>query len=192
MLIPYPVWEKPTMMYTNFRLALFILLLTSLPHAAVQAKNEKNILDRPASHLNTIFHVGLWVQNVDEMLEFLSEFMIFNIVLRAERESGGERVILSDSRGQKIELLSDPENVKPHPDFPLHPQGRVAGVAHFSIWVEDVPGLKKKLTASGYEVLGQIPADPATVYANMNGKMYRILFIRGPGDVTFELFEIKP
>ena len=176
---------------TKFRLATFMLLMICLPYAATQAKDQINILDRPDSHLNTIFHVGMWVENVDEMLEFLSEFMTFDIVLRAERESGGERVILSDSRGQKIELLSDPKNVKPHPDFPLHPQGRVAGVAHFSLWVEDVPGLKNRLTASGYEILAQIPADPASAYTNMNGKMYRILFVRGPGNVTFELFEIK-
>jgi catechol 2,3-dioxygenase-like lactoylglutathione lyase family enzyme len=192
MLIPYPKWGKPFMIiHSSFRLAIFALLLTSLAHGAAEVKDKTNILDIPASHLNTIFHVGLWVENVDEMLEFLSEIMSFEIVLRAERQSGGERLILSDSRGQNIELLSDPKNVQAHPEFPLHPQGRVAGIAHISIWVEDVVTLKDNLTAKGYEVLGQVPADFADAYLSSDNKMYRILFVRGPNDITFELFEVK-
>ena len=46
MLIPYSEWGKPLMIiHTSFRLAIFTLLLTSLPHGAAQAKDEKNILD---------------------------------------------------------------------------------------------------------------------------------------------------
>ena len=93
------------------------------------------------------------------MLGFLAEIMEFNIVLRTDRQSGGERLILRDSRGQYIELLSDPENVRAHPDFLLHPQGRVAGIAHISIWAEDVTKLKSSLVVKGYEVLGQVPTD---------------------------------
>ena len=90
-----------------------------------------------------------------------------------------------------MELLSDPENVKPHPDFQLHPQGRTAGVAHIAIWVEDVTALKVKLTAAGYEVLAQVPKDYDDGYVSVGYKQYRILFVRGPSAVTFELFETK-
>lgn len=173
------------------RLAIFTLVLSAFLPLSALAKEEVNILDRPANYVSTIFHVGLWVEDIDEMLGFLADVMEFTIVLRAERSSGGERVILSDSRGQNIELLSDPENVQAHPEFPLHPQGRVAGIAHISIWVEDVTALKSTLMAKGYDVLGQVPEDYADGYVTAGEKMYRILFIRGPGAVTFEFFEIK-
>ena len=169
---------------------ILLLLIIDLQGTSL-AKENINILDRPADHIGTVFHVGLWVEDIEEMLQFLDEVMDFNIVLRAERSSGGERVILSDSRGQNIELLSDPKNVKAHPDFPLHPQGRVAGIAHISIWVEDVIALRNSLVALGYEVLGQVPEDYTDGYVSSNGKMYRILFIQGPGAVSFEFFEIK-
>ena len=177
--------------YSSFRLAILLLLLSSVLQGTALAKDEINVLDRPADHVGTVFHVGLWVEDIDEMLGFLAEVMDFNIVLRAARSSGGERLILSDLRGQKIELLSDPENVKAHPDFLLHPQGRVAGIAHISIWVADVITLKSNLLALGYEVLGQVPDDYADGYVASADKMYRILFVRGPGAVTFEFFEIK-
>lgn len=192
MLTPYLKLGNPFMViYTKFRLAIFALLMINLLHGTAQAKNETNVLDRPANHLNTIFHVGLWVENLNEMLGFLAEIMEFNIVLRTDRQSGGERLILRDSRGQYIELLSDPENVQAHPDFLLHPQGRVAGIAHISIWAEDVTKLKSSLVVKGYEVLGQVPTDFADGYVTSDGKMYRILFVRGPSAVTFEFFEIK-
>jgi catechol 2,3-dioxygenase-like lactoylglutathione lyase family enzyme len=173
------------------RSCIFLLLLIIDLQSTSLAKEDINILDRPADHIGTVFHVGLWVEDIDEMLQFLDKVMDFNIVLRAERSSGGERVILSDSRGQNIELLSDPENVKAHPEFPLHPQGRVAGIAHISIWVEDVIILKNSLRALGYEILGQVPEDYTDGYVSSNDKMYRILFVQGPGAVTFEFFEIN-
>jgi catechol 2,3-dioxygenase-like lactoylglutathione lyase family enzyme len=170
---------------------IFTLLFMTLSPMPTFAEDKKSVLERPDNHVNTLFHVGLWVEDIDKMLEFLSEIMSYDIVLRSPRHTGGERLILSDARGQKIELLSDPDNVIPHPEFPLHPQGRVAGIAHISIWVEDALNLKKKLSAQGYEILGQVPADYSDGYFSSDGKMYRILFVRGPNEITFELFEIK-
>ena len=184
-------WKPRMIINMKLRLATFTLLMISLPYAATYAKDKTNILDRPDNHVSTLFHVGLWVDDIDKMVEFLSEIMSFDVVLRSPRQTGGERLILSDSRGQKIELLSDPENVKAHPKFPLHPQGRIAGIAHISIWVEDALGLKKNLSAQGYEILGQVPADYSDGYFSSDGQMYRILFVKGPNAVTFELFEIK-
>lgn len=175
-----------------FRLVISLLFFANCLLSTASAGDEVNVLDRPASHLNTFFHVGLWVEDMQEMLDFLDEIMDLKIVLRAERDSGGERMILSDPRGQYIELLSDPDNVKAHPDFPLHPKGRVAGIAHISIWVEDVSVLKSTLLAKGYEVLGQVPKDYADGYVSSENNSYRILFIRGPSDISFEFFEVKP
>ena len=177
--------------HSSIRTIIIWLFIANLPLASASGDAENKALDRPADALNTIFHVGLWVEDAEEMLTFLNHVMDINIISRSPRASGGERLMLRDSRGQQMELLSDPENVKPHPDFQLHPQGRTAGVAHIAIWVEDVTALKVKLTAAGYEVLAQVPKDYDDGYVSAGDKQYRILFVRGPSAVTFELFETK-
>lgn len=173
------------------RTLILLLFISNIPLASASGDAENKALDRPANALGTIFHVGLWVDDADEMLTFLNHVLDINVISRTPRASGGERLMLRDSRGQQIELLSDPVNVKPHPDFPLHPQGRTAGVAHIAIWVEDVAALKVKLAAAGYEVLAQVPKDYADGYVSAGDKQYRILFVSAPSAVTFELFEIK-
>jgi catechol 2,3-dioxygenase-like lactoylglutathione lyase family enzyme len=140
----------------------------------------------------TFYHVGFWVADLDETTEFLSLVMDLTTVTRMDRATGGERLILQDVRGQKIELLSDPAAVVPHPDFPLHPTGRVAGVAHISIQVDDVIRLRDVLTNQGYKVLAQVPVDYSDGYEVSGTSEHRILFIAGPDDMTFELFEIRP
>ena len=171
--------------------SIIALLCFIFSSGVLSAETGPSILDRPPEHVGTIFHAGIWVEDVDEMLTFLDVVMDYDIVVRAKREAGGERVILKDSRGQHIELLSDPQNVVPHPEFALHPQGRVAGVAHLSIWVKDVLALEGKLGSMGYKILGKIPDDYSQGYADFKGKAYRVLFVNGPGAMTFELFEVK-
>ena len=117
--------------------------------------------------------------------------MDLELVSQADRATGGKRAIYQDSRGQRIELLSDPSSVVPHPNFPLHPRGRVAGIAHISIQVDDVIPLRDILKARGYEVLAQAPADFDDGYIVSEVPEHRILFVGGPDNVTFELFEIR-
>ncbi len=180
-----------TMDNAFLKFILSIIIFSGFIQTSAQANDESRILDRPADSIGSLFHVGLWVEDVDEMLSFLSEVMEYEIIYRADRRSGGERLMLSDHHGQLIELLSDPDNVKAHPEFPLHPVGRVAGIAHLSIQVEDVALLKKKMLSLGYKSLAQVPEDYADGYLNAGDKRYRILFIQGPGAVSFEFFEIK-
>ena len=73
--------------HTSFRLVILALLLSSVMQGTALAKDAVNVLDRPADHIGTIFHVGLWVEDIEEMLGFLAEVMDFNIVLRAARSS---------------------------------------------------------------------------------------------------------
>lgn len=186
--------NRKTMMASlrkNFHLLLFTFASLGISPGIQAAEAKQSVLDRPPEHVNTIFHTGIWVEDVDEMLAFLDIVMDYEIVVRANRQAGGERVILNDARGQHIELLSDPDQVKPHPAFPLHPTGLVAGVAHISIWVRDALALEEKLQPLGYEILGRIPDDYASGYASFQGKEYRVLFVNGPGAMTFELFEVK-
>ena len=73
--------------------------------------------------------------------------------------------------------------------FLAHFLGITASIC--AIWVDDVTVLKDTLSVKGYEVIGQVPEDFADGYVASDGQMYRILFISGPGAVTFELFEIR-
>ena len=171
--------------------SIIVLLCLVFSAGVYPAEKGPNILDRPPEHIGTIFHTGIWVEDIDEMLTFLNVVMDYEIVLRAERRAGGERIILKDCRDQRIELLSAPGEVQPHPELPLHPVGKVAGIAHISIWVKDVAPLEQPLTAMGYEMLGRIPDSYDDGYSNFQGKEFRVLFVRGPGAMTFELFEVK-
>lgn len=171
-------------------IALVVLIAVMIPFAA-SAENRSAILDRSKEQLNTIFHTGVWVEDIEEMLNFLDMTMDFEILVRVERRGGGERLILKDGSGQLIELLSAPGEVRPHPDMPLHPRGRVAGIAHISIWVKDAAALEKEFAVMGYEILGRVPEDYSDGYISFEGKEYRILFVRGPGAMTFELFDVR-
>jgi len=168
---------------------LFVLscLLTSY----TVAQNKIPAFERPADYKKSVFHVGLWVEDTEKMLDFLSVFMEYDILLRSERKAGGgKRLMLSDKHGQIIELLSDPKSVIAHSEFPLHPLGRIAGVAHIALHIEDAVRAKHQMEEKGYKILAQIPEDYSQGYVNDQGISYRILFVRGPSDISFELFEI--
>jgi len=176
--------------YKIFRPATGLLLASVLTSNA-PARDASAALDRPENAVNSLFHIGLWTEDLEEMQAFLTGILDLSLVSRSRRRTGGERVIFSDPRGQLIELLSDPGTVVPHPEFLLHPRGHVAGVAHLAIQVEDVVAIKDKLSAKGYLVISQVPEDFADGYMETGTKKYRILYVRGPDAVTFELFEIK-
>ena len=178
-----------TISITHLLVVCFISINLCAPVAL--AEEKKPVLDRPTEHLNTFFHTGIWVEDIDEMLAFLDIVMEYKLIIRAERRAGGERIILEDSRGQKLELLSAPGEVTPHPEIALHPVGKVAGVAHISIWVEDAVALQDKLEPMGYETLDRIPESYDDGYASFQDKEYRVLFVSGPGAMTFELFEVR-
>ena len=60
-----------------FRSAIFLSLFGFGIQSTLAVKNEVNVLDRPASHLNTLFHVGLWVENMEiSLLEPLASILI--------------------------------------------------------------------------------------------------------------------
>ncbi|NKB36835.1 MAG: hypothetical protein GKR93_06635 [Gammaproteobacteria bacterium] len=179
------------MMKMTRPLTLFLFILICSSPFTSRAGDESSLLENRKNASDSIFHVGLWVEDVDEMLAFLKEILSFDIVTRSNRPDGGERLIISDSRGQLIELLSDPSRVVAHEEFDLHPLGRVAGIAHISIQVNDVAVLEKRLRTKGYRILAQAPPNFSQGYITTGSSKYRILFVQGPGALSFELFEIK-
>ena len=174
------------------RNSLHIRLLTSVILLAAWAVvYAADVDDGHDDYLGSFYHMGVWVEDLDEMTDFLSLIMDLSLLTRVERDTGGERLIFEDARGQRIELLSDPDGVVPHPEFPLHPQSRVAGVVHIAIQVDDVTRLRDLLTSRGYGVLAQVPADYTDGYISSEVSEHRILFVAGPSGITFELFEIR-
>lgn len=109
-------------------------------------------MEKLGNHPGSLFHVGFWVEDLEEMHDFLSAYMDVETVIRAPRENGGERLILRDARGQFIELLSEPGKVQARPEIPHHPIGRTAGVTHIAVYTDDTLALKedvqKKVTRS--------------------------------------------
>lgn len=148
-------------------------------------------MEKLGNHPGSLFHVGFWVEDLEEMHDFLSAYMDVETVIRAPRENGGERLILRDARGQFIELLSEPGKVQARPEIPHHPIGRTAGVTHIAVYTDDTLALKEDVQKKGYEIIAQAPEENTDGYLDTGGKKYRILYVRGPSDVTFEFFEIK-
>jgi len=169
----------------------FFLCACSISSGLVLAQDKIPAFSKPQEYAQSLFHVGVWVEDPDEMLDFLSLIMNYEVVMRAERNTGGKRIMIADKRGQIIELLSDPDRVTRSPQFPLHPQGRVAGVAHIAIHVDDVVALKREMQARGYQILAQAPEDFSQGYIRLEHSSHRILYVRGPSSISFELFEIR-
>ena len=170
---------------------IFLLLLSCLHCVGLSAADESALLEGRKGAAGNFFHTGLWVEDMNEMLDFLSLIMDYRLLSRGDRPDGGERVMVSDSRGQLLELLSDPKGVTAHEKFTLHPRGRIAGIAHISIQVDKVEELKSRLLEKNYQVLAQAPADYKNGYLQKGNSEYRILFVEGPSAVSFELFEIR-
>lgn len=170
---------------------LIITLL--LVAGAVSAADKKPVVlpDKAGDFQNGIYHVGLWVTDIDAMITFLADVSSLQVISRVQLPNGGERVFLSDARGQRLELLSNPGSVKPHTQYPLHPRGTYAGMAHISIEVDDVVAIKAQLIQDGYEMISQAPKDFADGYITSEVDAHRVLFVKGPSSMSFEFFEIR-
>jgi catechol 2,3-dioxygenase-like lactoylglutathione lyase family enzyme len=172
------------------KILVIILLIVS---TSVSTADDASVVipDKAGDFQNGIYHVGMWVDDVDAMVSFLSDISSLQVISRVQLPTGGERLFLSDARGQRLELLSSPESIKPHTQYPLHPQGAYAGMAHISIEVNDVIATREKLVKKGFEIISQAPKDFANGYITSEVDAHRVLFVRGPSSMSFEFFEIK-
>ena len=134
-------------------------------------------------------HVGLWVDDVDGMIKFLTEVMGFRLLTRSPRGAvgAGERVFIEMSKNQLIEILSEPE-VQPRPDFPLHPVGHIAGVPHLCFQVIDLGAWRQRLADLGYSVSNLVPEEG---YMSSELGPVHLAFFEGPSGVGIELIEFE-
>lgn len=136
-----------------------------------------------------IHHIGVWVDDIDEAIDFFTDIMGFRLLTRGPRGSfgPGERALIHAGDQQMLELLTEPD-VLPRPDLPVHPEGHVVGIPHICLRVTDIPAWRKKLQVHGYTVSEQIPENG---FARTELGLLRIIFLVGPGGVGLELFEFE-
>jgi catechol 2,3-dioxygenase-like lactoylglutathione lyase family enzyme len=140
-------------------------------------------------HCIDIHHIGIWVNDMDEMITFLTETLGMRLLAREPRGAvgSGERALFNAGGSQSIEILTEP-HVQPRPDVPVHPMGHVSGIPHIGLRAADLPAWEEKLEAVGYPITKRWPdqgfADTAV------GSM-RVIWFTGPAGVGFELFEFK-
>jgi catechol 2,3-dioxygenase-like lactoylglutathione lyase family enzyme len=172
------------------KILVIILLIVS---TSISTADDASVVipDKAGDFQNGIYHVGMWVDDVDAMVSFLSDISSLQVISRVQLPTGGERLFLSDARGQRLELLSSPESIKPHTQYPLHPLGAYAGMAHISIEVNDVVATRAQLVKKGFEIISQAPKDFADGYITSEVDAHRVLFVRGPSSMSFEFFEIR-
>ncbi len=170
-----------------------VLVLVLLVASSVSFAEESTVIipDKAGDFKNGIYHTGLLVDDVDAMVAFLTEYSSLRQISRVQLPTGGERLFLSDARGQRLELFSNPKNSKPHEKYSGHPHADYIGMAHIAIEVDDVVAIKHKVMDQGYEVIFQAPKDFDDGYIVSEVDAHRVLFIKGPSAVSFEFFEIK-
>ena len=136
-----------------------------------------------------IHHIGMWVQDIDEMIAFLTETLGLKLLTREPRGDvgAGERALFNAGGNQLIEILTEP-NVQQRPNVPVHPEGHVAGIPHICLRVSDLPAWTEKLQSAGYPPTKRWPEEG---YADTVMGPLRVLWFTGPSGVGFELFEFK-
>lgn len=154
-----------------------------------------------------IHHIGLWVDDMDGMISFLTEVLGFRLLTRHPVSEGGpelektpglafklagpgERAFIHAGDNQLFELLAEP-NVQPRPDFPVHPTGSVVGIPHVCLRVEDLPSLEERIESLGYPITTTAYAGPEKGYIDTGFGPLRAIWFTGPCGVGFEMFEFR-
>ncbi len=136
-----------------------------------------------------IHHIGIWVNDMDEMITFLTETLGLRLTTREPRDTvgSGERALFHAGGNQLIEILTEP-HVQPRPDVPVHPEGHVVGIPHICLRVSDLPAWIETLKSAEYPITKRWPDEG---YADTMMGPLRVLWFTGPSGVGFELFEFK-
>lgn len=136
-----------------------------------------------------IHHIGIWVDDMDEMITFITETLGLRLTTRESRGDvgSGERALFHAGGKQSIEILTEP-HVQPRPDVSVHPEGHVAGIPHICLRVSDLPAWPERLNAAGYPISKKWPDEG---YGDTTMGPLRVLWFTGPSGVGFELFEFK-
>ncbi|MFO0757460.1 MAG: VOC family protein [Byssovorax sp.] len=139
-----------------------------------------------------LHHVGFWVDDIDEMIDFLVGVMEGQLLSRRRFDSGdGERAFVKVGEGQVIEILTQAV-MQPRPAMTPHMAngaGAVVGIPHLCFQVTDLWSWEERLTSLGYAIHHKMPDHGG--YRRFEFGSVRAMFFTGPGGIDFELFEFE-
>ena len=140
-------------------------------------------------HCLNLHHVGIWADDVNKMVSFLTEVLGFRLLTRLPPDSA-ERVFVHLGDNQLFEILSIPE-MQPRPVIPAHMAGGsrpVVGIPHLCFRVTDLPAWEEKIRSLDYSINYKLPEHG---YDRFELGAVRALWFTGPSGVDFELFEFE-
>ncbi len=140
-------------------------------------------------HCLNLHHVGIWADDVNEMVDFLTEVLGFRLLTRLPLDPG-ERVFVHLGDNQMFEILSIP-NLQPRPLITAHMAGGGAapvGIPHLCFRVTDLPAWEEKIRSLGYPINFKFPEHD---YGQVELGSVRALWFTGPSGVDFELFDFE-
>jgi catechol 2,3-dioxygenase-like lactoylglutathione lyase family enzyme len=135
-----------------------------------------------------VHHVGIWADDVEEMVSFLTEVLGFELVKRQPLDPG-ERVFVHLGDRQLFEVLSVP-GMRSRPDIAPHMApgaSPVVGVPHICLRVTDLPAWEERIRSSGFRINNHWPAGGGFGHWELGAT--RTIWFTGPSGVDFELFE---
>jgi catechol 2,3-dioxygenase-like lactoylglutathione lyase family enzyme len=136
-----------------------------------------------------VHHIGVWADDIDEMVSFLTKVLGFRLLTRPKFDSGG-RVFVQMGDSLMFEVLTKPE-IRPRPDVPAHMAGgigSVVGIPHVCFRVTALPAWEEKIRSLGYTVNHKAPDQG---YTQFELGSVRAIWFTGPSGVDFELFEFE-
>lgn len=133
-----------------------------------------------------IHHVGIWVDDPDEMLDFLTQVLGFRLVSRIQN-GPVDRAFVHAGGHQYFEILSK-AMMQPRPDAPHHPVEAVVGIPHICLSARDLPAWEQKLKGLGYTVYRH---PTASAFGPFELGRARNFWFTGPGGVDFEMIEFE-
>lgn len=136
-----------------------------------------------------IHHVGIWADDIDEMVAFLTAVLGFRLLTRLPSDSG-ERVFVHLGDNQAFEILSKPA-IQSRPKVPAHMasgSGAVVGILHICLRVTDLSAWEEKIRSLNYPINFKWPEQG---YHRFELGSARALWFTGPSGVDFELFEFE-
>ncbi len=135
-----------------------------------------------------LHHAGIWADDVNEMVTFLTDVLGFRLLTRQPPDPG-ERVFVHLGDNQVFEILSMP-GMQPRPAVPAHMgnQGSVIGIPHLCFRVTDLPAWEERIRSLNYRINFKAPEQG---YSPFELGSVRALWFTGPSGVDFELFEFE-
>ncbi len=135
-----------------------------------------------------LHHVGIWADDVNEMVTFLTDLLGF-LHLTRQPIDPGELVFVHLGDNQVFEILSMP-GMQPRPAVPAHMgnEGSVIGIPHLCFRVTDLPAWEERIRSLNYRINFKAPEQG---YSPFELGSVRALWFTGPSGVDFELFEFE-